>query len=179
MQLLPFIVSIPIILQCLPVSANTPDNIRRIVKGCHEYNFTKAQCAYTLATVEHETNRTWRPVREAYWLSESWRSSNLRYAPYYGRGYVQITWKTNYQRFEKILDIPLTQQPDLALQEDVALKILFLGLKHGSFTGYKLSDFIVTSLNFARDARRTVNGLDKADNIAQRARFWYSRLTVY
>jgi hypothetical protein len=42
------------------------------------------QVAYQLATVHWETNRTFEPVREAYWLSEEWRKRNLRYYPFYG-----------------------------------------------------------------------------------------------
>ena len=42
------------------------------------------QIAYVLATVEHETANTFKPIKEAYWLSENWRKRNLRYYPYYG-----------------------------------------------------------------------------------------------
>ena len=34
------------------------------------------QQAYALATARHETNATFAPVREAYWLSEEWRRVN-------------------------------------------------------------------------------------------------------
>jgi len=54
--------------------------------------------AYYLATAKWETAGTMQPVREPFWLSENWRRLNLRYYPYYGRGYVQLTWKSNYQR---------------------------------------------------------------------------------
>ena len=47
-----------------------------------------------LATVEWETNKTFQPVREAYWLNEDWRRAHLKYYPYYGRGFVQLTWKS-------------------------------------------------------------------------------------
>ena len=40
--------------------------------------------AYIMATVKHETNNTFEPVEEAYWLSESWRKANLRYYPWHG-----------------------------------------------------------------------------------------------
>src|SRR4029079_15992876 len=54
--------------------------------------------AYMLATAFQETNQTMQPVREAYWLSEEWRRRNLRYYPFYGWGYVQLTWEANYRR---------------------------------------------------------------------------------
>lgn len=71
------------------------------------------------------------------------------------------------------------QNPDLALKEDIALKILFKGLRDGDFTGLRLSQFIVNTLTYANQARKTVNGLDQAEPIAQRAYFWYNRLTIY
>jgi threonine synthase len=46
----------------------------------------KTQTAYVLATTEWETAQTFKPVREAFWLSEEWRRQNLNYYPYYGRG---------------------------------------------------------------------------------------------
>src|SRR5438045_92240 len=55
-----------------------------------------AWVAYGLATAWHETAAQMQPVREAYWLSEDWRKANLRYFPWYGRGFVQITWQANY-----------------------------------------------------------------------------------
>lgn len=172
------IVYLTILLAQSPANAN-PAQIRKIVNACHEYAFTKAQCAYTLATVEHETAYTWLPVREAYWLSETWRKNNLRYYPYYGRGYVQITWRFNYLFYEKYLGIPLVSQPDLALDDEIALRILFKGLRDGDYTGLRLGQFIINSLDHAVAARKTVNGLDKADKIARRARFWFRQLTVY
>ena len=58
----------------------------------------KPQVAYVLATTEWETAHTFKPVKEAFWLSESWRKNHLHYYPYYGRGFVQLTWKNNYEQ---------------------------------------------------------------------------------
>lgn len=163
-----------------PATANVPvKNITEIVTKCHEFKFTKAQCAYVLATAEHETAYTFQPVKEAYWLSENWRLNNLRYAPFYGRGYIQLTWKLNYYKMGKKLNIDLVKNPDKALDKETSLNIMFTGLRDGDFTGYRLSQFVINSLTYARQARLTVNALDKADQIARRAHFWYSRLTVY
>ncbi len=60
--------------------------------------------AYALATACHETAYTMQPVREAFWLSENWRRTHLRYYPFYGRGYVQLTWKANYERADRELE---------------------------------------------------------------------------
>lgn len=66
-------------------------NISLIREECEKQGLSAAQTAYVLATVEHETNRTFEPVREAYWLSEKWRMKNLRYAPYYGKSTSAVT----------------------------------------------------------------------------------------
>ncbi len=128
------------------------------------------QIAYILATVEWETNRTFKPVREAYWKSEEWRRQNLRYYPYYGRGYVQLTWKVNYQRYSGILGIDLVNDPDLALEPEVARFILVHGFKNGVFTGKKMTEFVNANRFDFINARRCINGLDRAQEIAEIAK---------
>ncbi len=125
------------------------------------------QIAYVLATVEWETAHTFEPVREAFWKDEEWRRNNLsKYYPYYGRGYVQLTWKANYRKYAQILGIDLVNDPDLALEPQTALVILVHGFKHGTFTGKKLTDYInAQGINFI-EARRCINGLNKAEEIA-------------
>src|SRR5262245_13473604 len=75
--------------------------------------------AYMLATTTWETNHTMQPVREAYWLSEDWRRANLRYWPYYGRGYVELTWKDNYKREGDRLGLDLVADPDRAMDPKI------------------------------------------------------------
>lgn len=50
-----------------------------------------------IGTTAIETASQFRPVREAFWLSEDWRRANLRYYPYYGRGDIQRTWEDGYR----------------------------------------------------------------------------------
>jgi len=154
---------------------------RKIIEECHIQGITNIyQIRYILATVQHETANTFKPVKEAYWLSEGWRKRNLRYYPYYGRGLVQITWKYNYKKFSKLLserfneDIDLVKYPKLALNEEYAIFILVYGMKHGTFTGKKISDYINRKKHDYRRARRVINGLDKAKKIARIA----SRISV-
>lgn len=140
----------------------------KIIKACLKQGVVSAdQIKYVLATVEHETKGTYKPVKEAFWLSEKWRKKNLRYYPYYGRGFVQITWKKNYKKFSKLLGIDMISNPDLALEFDNAIFILVYGMKHGTFTGKKLDDYIKDgSVNFKK-ARKIINGNDKAIKIAK------------
>ena len=149
-------------------------SINRIIKKCKNLGLGKEQCSYVLATTEHETNNTFLPVVEAYWLSDKWRSSNLRYYPWFGRGFVQITWKSNYELYSRLLNVDLVSNPDLALEYDNALFILVDGIKNGRFTGRRVGHYISTdgkNVDYV-NARRVVNGMDKAHHIAKLARNW-------
>lgn len=126
----------------------------------------KEQHAYIIATVERETASTFKPVKEAYWLSEDWRKNNLRYYPFFGRGFVQITWENNYKKYSDLLGIDLVKNLDLALDPQIALFILVHGFKNGTFTGVKIEDYINTSSSDFFHARRCINGLDSAQEIA-------------
>lgn len=128
------------------------------------------QITYVLATTQWETNQTFEPVREAYWLSENWRKNNLRYYPFYGRGFVQLTWKNNYEKYSRILGVDMASDPDIAMRPNVALFVLVHGFKTGTFTGRKITDYIdETKTDFVR-ARRCINGTDKAHEIASIAK---------
>lgn len=52
-----------------------------------------------------------------------------------GRGFAQITGRTNYEKFG------LAGAPDQACDMAVAVRILFDGMEHGLFTGKRLADF--------------------------------------
>lgn len=77
-----------------------------------------------IGTVAVETAHTFEPVREAYWLDENWRAANLRYYPWYGRGFVQLTWQSNYERYGKMIGVDLLSDPDLAMRPDVAALVM-------------------------------------------------------
>jgi hypothetical protein len=133
-------------------------------------------CAYALSTAYHETARTMQPVREAYWLSENWRKRNLRYWPWYGRGYVQLTWEFNYEKSDAeaakaglIAPGDLLGNADLALRPDIAAFIMRRGMVEGWFTRRKLSEHLPARLGTPPEyegARRIINGKDKAASIA-------------
>lgn len=149
-------------------------------------NFTIPQWAYIFATVFHETNATFLPVREAYWMSEDWRRKNLRYYPFYGRGYVQITWPENYDYFTWLLKVDFKKNPDLAMIPEYAFKILVHGFQYGVFSkrkingkwvNNKISDFINAKTKDYLNARRCINLLDKAALIASYAKSFESIIT--
>jgi predicted chitinase len=134
------------------------------------------QIAYVLATVEHETAGTFKPVKEAYWKNEIWRQNNLRYYPYYGRGYVQLTWKENYQTYSDKLGVDLVSEPDKVMEPNIALFILIDGFKTGAFTGKKITKYINNIETDFYNARRCINGTDQATKIEALAETYLEKL---
>lgn len=146
----------------------------------HQGDGDDAKFAYVLATVYHETNRTMQPIREKgskaylskYDTGKLAKALGNTPAPdgdgiiYAGRGYVQLTGRTNYARAGKALGLDLVRFPDLALEPETAAIIAVEGMVEGWFTGKKLADYIRPSSVDYVNARRIINGTDKAQEIA-------------
>jgi len=143
-----------------------------IISRCKDEGLLRNECAYVLATAEWESNFTFEPVKEAYWVknAEAWRKKNLRYWPWYGRGLVQLTWEANYRKAGKAIGVDLIADPDAAMEPENSVAILVLGMKHGWFTGKRLSDYFDLKRSEFIGARRMINGTDKAAEIAALAR---------
>lgn len=132
--------------------------------------------AYILATAYHETACTMQPVREIGKGKGRPYGKPVNGKVYYGRGYVQLTWIDNYKRAAKELAIDLVRYPDDALEPDIAAVILFKGMSEGWFTGKKLSDYINLDKTDYFNARRIVNGTDRASKIAGYAKAFETAL---
>lgn len=164
------------------LSQEQVDGFNAILKAVGEARWPASWAAYGLATAWWETAKTMQPVEEAYWVknADAWRKANLRYYPYYGRGYVQLTWKGDdknppygYTRADEELGLggSLLANLALALRPDIAAKILVLGMEHGWFTTKKLADYLpidgAAGFDAFKAARRIINGQDKAGEIAK------------
>ena len=138
------------------------------------------QIAYVLATTYHETAHTMSPIKE-YGLGKGYDYGKLldmgkgpgQRVPYsdpphlyYGRGYVQLTWRSNYAGVGKKIGQDLLNHPELALLPSIAAQILVRGMASGWFTGKRLSEYFTPTGADPVRARRIVNGLDKAELIA-------------
>lgn len=140
-----------------------------------------SQMAYILATIKHETADTFRPVVEAYHIKPENKRINALYnyykknnigalstifpnglnqPTYEGRGYVQLTHNYNYEKFD------IKDTPEKALEPDTAFMILEKGMANGTFTGLKLQTYVNENITDYKNARRVINGLDRAANIA-------------
>ena len=118
-----------------------------------------------MATIQHETAATFKPIAE-------YGGAKQRYAPYYGRGYVQLTWKYNYAKYSDKLHQDYVSNPDQVMQPDVSLFVIVDGMKNGVFTGKTLGDYISGSHVDFVNARRIINGTDRAELIAGYAQQW-------
>ena len=127
--------------------------------------------AYILATAFHETAATMRPIEE-YGKGRGrtyGRPDPITGKTYYGRGFVQLTWKSNYETMGRLLGLDLVDRPELALDPDHATAILFEGVIGGHFTGHALADYLNDTRTDFVGARRIINGRDRAERIARYA----------
>ena len=133
------------------------------------------EAAYMLATAYHETAHTMQPIEEygkgrgrdyGKRLKMNRQPYSASLPIYYGRGYVQLTWYENYDKAGRLLKLDLLRQPELALQADVAAKIMREGMFEGWFTGKKLGEYVGLRTAEYVSARRIINGMDKAQLIA-------------
>lgn len=136
--------------------------------------------AYMFATVWHETAKTMQPIEEfgkgkTRPYGKKLKHNGTTYVEpnkiYYGRGFVQLTWYENYQLMSRLLGIDLLKNPELCLTLEVSTKVMFEGMLRGSssfgdFTGRSLEMYFNETKNDPINARRIINGTDKAELIA-------------
>jgi hypothetical protein len=148
------------------------------------------ELAYVLATIRWETMHTFLPIKEKRFNRNNnpreWeRQDRYWRTGFYGRGYVQITWEENYRKAGLNLSgmhlvingapVIVSQQtfaqnPDYVLNQEAAYAICSVGMSTGMFTGHKLGHFIKEGKppDYV-GARRIINGIDHANDIAQLA----------
>lgn len=144
--------------------------------------------AYMLGTTKWETAHTMQPITER---GSSGYLRGKKYWPWIGRGYVQLTWERNYRAMTDLMKaakfypastggarVDLIERPELALAPDIAAFVMFDGMENGIFTGKKLSDYFNAKTTDWLNARRIINGTDKAAEIAAIAKAFFTDLTV-
>ena len=140
----------------------------------------KRWIAYMLATSYHETAGRMQPIEEfgkgrgkRYGLKVKYSGDSYDYLDkiYYGRGDVQLTWYENYEKMGKLFDLPLLEKPELMLRPDISAKVMIEGMTKGKsfkgdFTGVSLENYFNSTKDDPINARKIINGLDKAKLIA-------------
>lgn len=151
------------------------------------------QLAYMLGTTKHETAHTMQPINEygvdAYFFRMYDRDGERpevaralgNIAPgdgvrFHGRGYVQVTGRTNYHRMSAVVGADLVADPELALDPGVAAVIMFEGMERGMFTGVGLGRYFNLVTCDWLNARRIINGMDCASQVADIARAFHVAL---
>lgn len=163
-----------------------------IIRACATAGWPVSYTAYALATAYHETAHTMLPVKElggtAYFTrmydikgsrpAKAKELGNLTPgdgAKYAGRGYVQLTGKSNYAKATAKLralgiDVDLVANPDRAMEPMIAALILVSGMMEGWFTSRKMPDDLPARGNASKvqfiASRDIINGTDKQDLIA-------------
>ncbi len=142
--------------------------------------------AYMLSTVHHETAATMQPIEEfgkgkGRRYGKQIRMNGKPYTNttniFYGRGFVQLTWYDNYEKAGKKLKQDFIQHPENVMELTNATKIMFAGMAEGWFTGKKLGDYFNIIKEDWVNARRIINGLDRADWIASYAKKYYAAIS--
>jgi putative chitinase len=149
-----------------------------------------AYVAYALATAYLETAHTMQPIEEfggpvyffrmydkggnrpgvAAVLGNTMPGDGVKY---HGRDYVQTTGRGNYAKATAKLGVDLVNNPDMIARPDIAAKVMRVGMTEGWFTGKSFASYLPASgpASFAqfKDARRIINGQDRAADIANYA----------
>jgi len=127
--------------------------------------------AYMLATTKHETASTMYPI------AEYGKGQGHEYGEtdpetgqaYYGRGFVQLTWRDNYARADAEIMDNFGIQPGMEAEADNALvpkyaaAVMFLGMEEGWFRGddsgrKNLERYFNDDVDDAYMARDIING---------------------
>ena len=149
---------------------------------------SQQDAAYVLATAYHETGRF-------KYMEEIGEGSGRDYGEsvlvirgkrevYYGRGFVQLTWLRNYAVMSSALTLSLGREIDLVsnpgevTKPEIASLVIWEGMIRGMFTGKNLADYIQQGSVDYVNARRIVNGTDRAQEIAEYAKKFEHALSL-
>ncbi|MCF5765392.1 hypothetical protein K3H47_15775 [Aeromonas veronii] len=180
-----------------PLSESQRRNISLMFDAIEQYysdnvdSCNERKVAYMLATAKLETGDTFAPISEVggrnyfegmydYFLAKNEDRKKVAVAlgniqpgdgvKFHGRGFVQLTGRSNYDKAGNYLGVDLLNSPELAKDQVIAGKIMCWGMENGIFTGRKLDQYFSASKADYYNARKIINGLDRAQDIADYAK---------
>jgi hypothetical protein len=127
------------------------------------------QVAYMLATAYHEAYDWNKPNSRMTCLVEMGGQSYLKnkaYYPWYGRGFSHLTWKKNYIKESERMGIDLIAHPEKLFEISIAANSHVYCMMNGTYTSVPLTRFVHSGKTDFPNARKVVNGTDKAEVIA-------------
>lgn len=161
--------------------------IKRIDQISYCFATTGHETAWTFEPIEERGGRAY--FVRLYWTNqrkarELGNLSAQDAVDFNGKGDVQLTGRNNYRRATKEIrkQLPslvaefeqrtgekfdLEANPHQAKDWQIAFAVMILGMSQGWFTGKKLADYFNSKTKDARNARRIINGTDKAATIAK------------
>lgn len=115
-------------------TANLNEHEARIYNTCTKLGMTLEESAFVLANANHETAQ----FKYMYEIDGRNQAVRLNYqggAEYFGRGYIQLTHRNNYEMWSKWLNRDLVANPNIVAEDlDLSAHIACSGIQHGSFT---------------------------------------------
>jgi len=171
-------------------TAKSDTDLSQIAEFAYMLATTKHETAHTFRAIEEYGKGSGRSYGKEITVTDP-KTKKTYKNKYYGRGYVQLTWGYNYQRIDQKLghgNYPNRNKtkasdynkgftvsnatesvylnPAKALNQKNAYVGLVWGMQKGIYTGKKIGDYVSTSKIDYYNARRVINGTDKASRIA-------------
>ena len=151
--------------------------------------------AYILATAFHETAKTMQPIEEFGKGKNHDYGKKLKMGGgpgkrvsyttpdklYYGRGHTQNTWYENYQALTNAANKEgrnwdFLNAPELLLTMEPSIWATFYAMQHGLYTGRRLMQYFNDTTEDWVNARKIINGLDRAELIAGYGKTFFAAL---
>lgn len=162
--------------------ANRDKSVAAIIAAARARQLSNAQIAYVLATAEHESD-SFKTLEEYSSGAQYENRADLgNTAPgdgvrFKGRGYVQLTGRLNYTRYSEIAGLQLARYPIIVMNwPALSVFVIVDGMLRGVYTTRRLDEFVNAGKQDFFNARRVINGTDRAQKIADQASDWLRQL---